>query len=320
MKKVTVVIPNFNGKTYLDDCLKSLKKQQFKDFDIIVVDDGSTDGSVSYLKERWPEVNVIALSDNTGFANAVNTGIRESDSPYVYLLNNDCICSETAIGQLVKDMDKDIRLFSVQSKMLAMKEPHNIDDSGDLYSAMGWAFSPGKDKPSTRYNKRAFVTSCCAGAAMYRRSALDETGLFDVDHFCYLEDVDIGYRARLFGYMNMMEPSSVVYHAGSASSGSRYNEFKVKLTAGNNIYLIYKNMTVLQIVLNLPLIIAGILIKHVFYVKKRLGYAHIKGLAEGFSKISKGKHKRLEFTPAMQLRAVTLQLELWINCLKRLCI
>ncbi|MCR5671173.1 MAG: glycosyltransferase family 2 protein [Butyrivibrio sp.] len=318
MKKVTVVIPNFNGKEYLDDCLSSLGKQTFRDFDTILVDDGSTDGSASYVKEKWPEVTVIENSGNKGFAAAVNAGIRACESPYVFLLNNDTVCSEEAISSLVKVMDKKQKAFSVQAKMLALKPPHNIDDCGDYYCALGWAFTPGKDADPSRFSKREALTSACAGAAMYRRDLFEKVGLFDEAHFCYLEDVDIGYRARLKGYVNLYEPSSVVYHAGSATSGSRYNEFKVRLTAANNLYLIYKNMPALQVIINLPLILIGIAVKHVFYTRGHLGTAHVKGLGDGFNKIFKNTDKKVKFDASAILFSIKLQLELWVNCFRRL--
>ncbi len=320
MELVTVVIPNYNGKKYMDDCLRSLKKQTFKDFKVIVVDDGSTDGSAEYIRSRYPDTRVIENGSNMGFAGAVNVGIRAAEGRYVFLLNNDTMCDEGCIEALVNTMDHKKKLFSAQAKMLQMKNPELIDDCGDLYCALGWAFTPGKDKNNTHFTKREAVTSACAGAAIYRKEYFDEVGLFDEAHFCYLEDVDIGYRARLKGYANVMEPSAVVYHAGSGSSGSRYNEFKVKLTAGNNLYMIYKNMPIFQLIINLPLIIAGIIIKHIFYVKKGLGGAHVKGLLDGLKKIAKNADKKIVVDKKVLLNAMRMQIELWVNCVRRLSI
>ena len=317
MGLVTVIIPNFNGKQYLDDCLKSLKKQTFEDFGIIVVDNGSTDGSQEYIRTAYPKVKLIELSENTGFANAANVGIQAADSPYVFLLNNDTMCDEQAIERLVKVMENKKKLFSAQAKMLKMKEPHDIDDCGDLYCALGWAFTPGKDKENRLFSRRESVTSACAGAAIYRKEYFEKVGYFDKEHFCYLEDVDLGYRARLKGYANVMEPTAIVYHVGSAASGSRYNAFKVELTAGNNLYLIYKNMPILQIIINLPLLLLGVAIKHVFYVRKGLGKAHIKGLMQGLKKIGAHPGKRVIFGKTELINAFRLQIELWVNLARR---
>ncbi len=318
MEIVTVVIPNYNGKKFLADCLDSLKKQTYRDFRVLVVDNGSTDGSCEFLRNNYPKVDVIELSENTGFANAVNVGIRESNGKYVFLLNNDTICDQGAIEALVKVLDKKARVFSVQAKMLKINEPHNIDDAGDFYSAMGWGFAQGKDKDNKLFSKRSNIMSACAGAAMYRKDYFDKIGLFDEAHFCYLEDIDVGYRARLYGYQNVMEPDAIVYHAGSGSSGSRYNAFKVELTAANNLYFMYKNWSAVQVIINLPLVLLGIIIKHAFYTKKGLGRAHLKGLSKGFSKIFKNSDKRVRFVRGRFARSLALQLELWVNVVKRL--
>ncbi len=317
MELVTVVIPNYNGKKYLDDCLKSLKKQSYQEFKVIIVDNGSTDGSQDYIKKKYPQVELIELSENTGFANAANVGIKASDSEYVFLLNNDTMCDENALENLIRVMENKKKLFSAQAKMLKMKEPHEIDDCGDLYCALGWAFTPGKDKDNRQFARRESVTSACAGAAIYRKEYFDKVGYFDEEHFCYLEDVDLGYRARLRGYANVMEPSALVYHVGSGSSGSRYNSFKVELTAGNNIYLIFKNMPAFQIFINFPLIMLGIAIKHVFYVRHGLGKAHIVGLWQGLRKIARNTDKRVRFGRVEFVNAVRLQIELWVNLARR---
>lgn len=317
METVTVVIPNYNGKKYLDDCLRSLKKQTYRDFHVIIVDNGSTDGSVEYIRNNHSDVEVIALNENTGFANAVNVGIKASDSEYVFLLNDDTVCEENVIESLVRTMNRGKKLFSVQAKLLQLKNPELIDDSGDYYCALGWAFSPGRDKKSDFLKKQTVITSACAGAAMYRCALFEEIGYFDEKHFCYLEDVDIGYRARVKGFLNVCDPEAVVYHAGSGTSGSRYNSFKVELTAGNNLYFIYKNMPALQIIINLPFIVAGIIIKHVFYMRKGLGKSHVRGIMAGFSKIIKNTDKRQCFGKKEYLACAALQLELWINVARR---
>lgn len=317
MESVAVIIPNYNGKKYLPECLKSLQKQTFKDFCVIIVDNDSTDGSIELIESIAGsgalKLRLIRLKENTGFANAVNVGIRAAESKYVFLLNNDAYCDERAIEALVNVLDKKPGVFSAQAKMLQYKNQDLVDDAGDYYCAMGWAFSPAKDRKSSLYSKRKCVTSACAGAAMYRREVFDEIGYFDEAHFCYLEDVDVGYRARLSGYINIMEPEAVVYHVGSGSSGSRHNAFKVELTASNNLYLIYKNMPALQVIINFPLLLLGILIKHIFYMKKGLGMAHVRGLKMGLSKISENPGKKVVFRGRKLRGCFEMQLELWAN-------
>ena len=318
MDKVTVVIPNYNGRKYLDDCLKSLYKQTFKDFCVVVIDNGSSDNSSDYIKTNYPQVKLVELDTNIGFAGAVNIGIRQALSRYVFLLNNDTICDERALEYLVSFMEKKDNVFAAQAKMLQVSNTDLIDDGGDFYCALGWAFTPWKDKKSHVLSSRKELTSACAGAAIYRRDIFDKIGLFDEEHFCYLEDVDIGYRARLSGYSNVVEPDALVYHVGSASSGSRHNAFKVELTSANNLYLIYKNMPILQILINLPFILAVIVIKQIYFTRKGLGRAHFGGLIKGFAKIAANLDKKVAFGGMQYKNCILLQLELWLNCIRRL--
>ncbi|WP_049944998.1 glycosyltransferase family 2 protein [Butyrivibrio sp. AC2005] len=322
--KVTIIIPNYNGAKFLDDCLKSLKKQSISS-EVIIIDNGSTDNGIETLRnnlgkhaERYPKTVIHELSENTGFANAVNVGIRLAKTEYVILLNNDTVSDERMTENLLKAIDGKSKVFSVGAKMLQMKEPHNIDDCGDLYCALGWAFSPGRDKSNKNYDRKMKITSACAGAAIYRKDILVQIGGFDEAHFCYLEDVDVGYRARIYGYQNYYEPTAVVYHAGSGTSGSRYNVFKEELTAGNNLYLIYKNMPFLQILLNLPFVIPGILIKQIYFIKKGLGIAYFNGLVGGVKKIIKNSDRKVEFKKRHMKNYVILELELLVNCVRRL--
>ena len=322
--KVTIVIPNYNGKKYLDDCLRSLKRQSYMS-KVIIVDNGSTDDSISTLKElleihsdRYPQILIRELGGNTGFANAVNVGIKMADTEYVLLLNNDTVSDEKMTENLLRAIEGRRKVFSVGAKMLSMKNPEVIDDSGDLYCALGWAFSPGRDKADKSFTKTCAVTSACAGAAIYRKEIFERIGYFDDAHFCYLEDVDVGYRARIYGYRNLCEPSAIVYHAGSGTSGSRYNVFKEELTSANNLYFIYKNMPVLQLLINLPLLILGIVIKQIYFSKKKLGMAYARGLINGFKKIVRFHDRKVPFLPGNLKNYALLELELLVNCIRRL--
>lgn len=319
MKKTTVVIPNYNGIAYLEDCLRFLKRSQETEFDTIVVDNGSTDGSTRLVKEQFPWVRLIELEENTGFSYAVNVGIKASKTPYVLLLNNDTVVEHDFVAKLEQAMDENPSYFSFSSKMLCMKQPEVIDDAGDYYCALGWAFARGKGKNSGRFTAATDVFAACAGAAIYRREVFREIGYFDELHFAYLEDIDVGYRARLRGYKNGYCPKAVVYHAGSGFSGSRYNEFKVNLSSRNSIYLIYKNMPLLQILLNLPFLLAGFGVKILFFIKKKMGYIYIRGLWRGIilSCSAKARRKKFPFRAAYFGAYVKVQLELWYNMLRR---
>lgn len=305
------MIPNLNGKEYLRSCLESLRHQTTENFSVIVVDNASTDGSVEMIRSEYPEVQLIPLQENTGFCGGVNRGIREAETEYVILLNNDIHADTHFVEELLRGISADPRIFSCQAKMLQMDRPELIDDAGDFYNALGWARARGKGKPSGSYDREDQIFACCAGAAIYRRALFDQLGYFDEKHFAYLEDIDVGYRARIAGYENRFVPSAVVYHKGSASSGSRYNAFKVRHAARNNIYMIYKNMARWQILLNLPLFLTGHIIKFLFFMCKGLGGSYLKGLWQGILFARSGE--KVAYLPENFDNCWKIQLELWKN-------
>ena len=319
MAKTTVVIPNYNGIKYIDGCLRSLYKGSVHP-EIILVDNGSTDGSLSLVKEKYPLVKVIEFTENTGFSKAVNAGIRMARTEYVLLLNNDTVSGQEMMACLEKAMDDDPGIFSAGAKMISLHDRNKLDGAGDFYCALGWAYARGKDKPVDSYDKEGRIFSACAGAAIYRRGLFDKIGYFDENHFAYLEDIDIGYRANIYGFPNKYAPEAEVFHAGSAVSGSRHNEFKVKLSARNSIYLIYKNMPFLQIIINFPLLLAGYLIKFLFFSLKGMGGAYGKGLLEGIklSVSGEGRKNKVKFRIQNIKNYLWIQGQLWINILLRL--
>jgi len=293
--KATIVIPNYNGKHFLEPCLKSLYQQTEKLFEIIIVDNGSTDGSAKYIKEHFPLVSLIALDENYGFSRAVNEGIKASITPYVILLNNDTTAHGDFIKAMVLAIEKSPKIFSVSSKMVQMDNPELIDSAGDLYTLIGWAVNRGSGRFLSYYQKPCNIFSACGGAAIYRRSVFEQIGLFDESYFAYLEDIDIGYRAKIYGYRNRYEPRAIVYHAGSGTTGSNHNSFKVRLTARNSIWLNYKNMPLLQLFINaLPLSI-GFLVKILFFKKRGHVEDYLAGLKEGITSLKQCKKTPFKF-------------------------
>lgn len=281
MNKVTVIIPNYNGLRFMEPCFAALRQQKFKEFDILVVDNGSQDGSVEWLKDH--EIPSIFLEENTGFSGAVNVGIRACETPYVILLNNDTEPYPDYVGELVRCMDRFPEVFSASSKMLQLSNRELMDDAGDMYSVLGWAYQRGVGQPASRYSRARQVFAACAGAAIYRREVFEEIGYFDESHFAYLEDIDVGYRAKIFGYKNVYCPTAKVCHVGSGTSGSKYNSFKVRLAARNSVYLNYKNMPLPQLLLNSVPLAAGMAVKYGFFRKLGFGADYVSGLKEGFS-------------------------------------
>lgn len=279
MNDLTIIIPNYNGISYLKRCFKSLQNQD-KEYLVVVVDNGSDDGSTEYVKENYPQHTLITNQENLGFSKAVNQGIKISKSKYVLLLNNDTELEPHCISNLLECMSGD-DIFAVSSKMIRHQERDKMDDAGDEYTVLGWTLKVGDGKSPDKYTSKREVFSACAGAALYRRDVLLDLGLFDENFFAYLEDVDIGYRARINGYRAVYCPEAVVYHHTSSTTGSRYNQFKIKLSARNNIYLAYKNMPWPQLVVNLPFLMVGFLLKYLFFIKKGQGRYYRQGVSDG---------------------------------------
>ncbi len=319
MARTTVIIPNYKGIEYIDGCLESVYAGSVP-VEVILVDNASRDGSLELVRERYPQTRIIAFDENTGFSKAVNAGIRAAETEYVLLLNNDTVVDSEMTEYLERAMDENRKCFSAAARMVSLKDRDRLDGAGDFYCALGWAFARGKDKPKDSCLSPGRIFSSCAGCAIYRRELFDQIGLFDENHFAYLEDVDLGYRANIYGYPNRYVPNAVVYHAGSAVSGSRHNEFKVRLSARNSIYLIYKNMPILQVILNLPLLFCGHLVKLLFFALKGLGGAYAAGLAEGFqlSFSREGRSHKVKFRWGNLKHYLWIQGQLWHNLVRRL--
>ena len=294
MNKVTVVIPNYNGEKYLKGCLDSIApsvQNAAITYDIIVVDDASTDSSREIVRS-YPDVKLIEQKENGGFSASVNAGIKASKTPYVILLNNDTIAKPGFVQNLYNAIKKDNKCFSVSASMRTWDDENIIDSAGDIYCALGWTRARGRGKSAAGFSKSCKVFSTCAVAAIYRREIFDIIGYFDPVHFMYLEDLDVCWRAMLAGYNNTYDPTAIVKHFGSASTGSKYNSRKVIYSASNNIYVLYKNMSLIQLLFNFPLLLAGFGIKTLFFIKKGLGRDYLKGLALGFGKCFKQGHGR----------------------------
>lgn len=314
--EVTIIIPNYNGRTLLENCIKTLERQTCQDFLLLVVDNGSTDGSVE-VKSDVIAMETIALTENTGFCGAVNIGIKHTKTPYFILLNNDTEAEEGFVEHLLAGIREAEDIFSCGAMMIDYHNRELIDNAGDYYTALGWAVARGKGRAIADYNKPRDVFSCCGGASIFRTEAVEKIGVLDETHFAYLEDVDLGYRAKIYGYRNRYIPDARVYHVGSATTGTRYNEKKVFLAARNTMYLIYKNMPLLQMILNLPLILAGVLVKTLFFIKKGFVKEYLRGIGEGISTCR--KCPKVRFRLRNLGHYIGIQFTLWLNILRVLC-
>lgn len=253
--KISVIIPNWNGIDVLECCLRSLECQTFRSFEVIVVDNGSDDNSVFFLEENFQNIKIIQLSRNFGFSVAVNRGIEAAIGDFIFLLNNDVEVKEDCLERLVDALEKYSHIPVFACKMFYFDVRDIINDAGDFFSAYGFAFQRGnKEKDVGQYDKEDYIFSACAGAALYRRDIFNDVGLFDEDFFAYIEDVDFGFRAQLFGYKSLFIPSAVVYHIDGGTS-KRINNFALYFSLRNTLFLITKDFPIILLIIFSPLII-----------------------------------------------------------------
>lgn len=278
-QSVDIVIPNWNGKHMLETCLASLARQTSERFSITIVDNGSTDGSVDYIRQYHPKVNLICFQENRGFSVAVNAGISGSAKPLVLLLNNDTELDEHCIESLLQSSaESEFDMFAL--KMLDFTERDILDGAGDGVLRGGVGYRIGTmERDGTPYDLKKEVFGACGGAALYRRSLLDRTGLFDEDFFAYLEDVDLNLRAVRKGARCCYLPDAIVYHIGSASSGSKINPFTVKLSTRNNLFVLLKNYSWRTWFRFFPAIVVYQFFWLLFVVKKGQVMPYLAGLA-----------------------------------------
>ena len=150
------------------------------------------------------DIELVRLDSNYGFSKAVNEGIIRADSEYVILLNNDTKADKNFVCHLEERIAQEENIFSVGAKMMSLHQPEIVDDAGDYYCAFGWAYALGKGKKDSKaYSSTRKIFAACAGAAIYRKEIFEKIGYFDENHFAYLEDIDVGYRAKIYGYYNV---------------------------------------------------------------------------------------------------------------------
>lgn len=217
--KVSVIIPNWNGRDLLEDSLTSFKKQTFKDFEIILVDNGSTDGSIDYVTGDFPEVKIIKLSKNLGFAKAINEGVKASRVEYVIFLNNDTKVHQDWVKNLVECASAHPEVISVNPKLLNFYDRKKIDGVGILINEVGQAKSIGwQESDQGQFEKMQYIFGATGGASLFRRTDFIKVGMFDERYFMYSEEVDFAFRAQFLGYKSIFCPKAVVYHKHKATA------------------------------------------------------------------------------------------------------
>ncbi|MBN1872989.1 MAG: glycosyltransferase family 2 protein [Anaerolineae bacterium] len=242
--RVTIVIPNWNTRRWLPGCLDGLRAQTFQDFQILLIDNGSTDDSLDFIRAHYPEVEIISFAQNRGFAVAVNTGIQHTHTDYVALLNTDTVPHPDWLYHLVEALEHHpTDVGCVAPKMLSLTDPTRIDDVGDTFSWYGSARKRGLGELAETYAQPEEIFSANAGAALYRRAFLEDVGYFDESFVNYFEDIDLGLRGRLLGYRYLYIPQAKILHQshGSGLPRARY----VTLVTRNRLAILLKNIPAL---------------------------------------------------------------------------
>jgi GT2 family glycosyltransferase len=267
-ERVRIIVVNWNGREFLESCLRSLREQTYRSFSVTLVDNGSTDGSLEMVSGCFPEVQVIALGDNRGFAAANNIALKAMTTPYIALLNNDAAADPGWLAVLVEAMEETEDAGFAASRMLYSDRPEVIDRCGDGYTRAGAGLLRGRGEPAGHYSRREWVFGACAGAAIYRASMLKDIGFFDEDFFLLYEDVDLSFRAQMKGYKCLYVPEAIVYHRGS---GSLVHDSSASVYYGHrNLEWVY--------IKNMPArLILRTIFPHILYDLAALGYFMVNG-------------------------------------------
>ena len=269
----TVIIVNWNGEVFLERCLAALMNQTVKSHEIIFVDNASSDRSIEIV-DRFPSVRVLEQEQNTGFARGNNLAIAaaSSETEWIVLLNPDAFPEPRWLEELLAAAHCNPGFDAFGSKLVVAADPGVLDGAGDVYHVSGLVWRMGHGAPvASSVEQAREVFSPCAAAAMYRRNALREVGGFDEDYFCYVEDVDLGFRLRLAGYRCLYVPLSVAHHVGSGTTGGQHSGFAVYHGHRNLVWTYVKDMPGMLFWVFLPLHLAMNLVALVVFTLRGQG-------------------------------------------------
>jgi GT2 family glycosyltransferase len=312
MPRISVIVLNWNGKHFLKTCLSALKRQTFRDFETILVDNGSEDGSAAYVRDRFPEINLISLDHNVGFASGNIAGYEQARGELIVLLNNDTEADPRWLEEIHKASGDFPNVASFSSKMLYFDERDRIENCGFALTPAGSTVDLGRDEqdgPAWSVARRVF--GACGGAAAYRRSMLDDIGFLDPDFFMNFEDVDLSFRAQLLGYECSFIPSAIVYHRHGASQ-KNYPARQVFFSQRNIEFVYLKNMPFSLMLRFLPHRFLYELGGTVYFLKQGTGVAFLKAKIDAIRQLpsmlrKRTKLQRRRILKDKDLRALVLQ-------------
>lgn len=243
---VSIVIVNYNGKAYLKECLQSLRDVEYTHIEILLVDNGSSDDSLAYVRRHFPSVKIIECKENSGFAGGNNIGMKKARGAYILMLNNDTKVNKNFIGELVNVFEHDKSIGAAQSKLLMMDDPALLDSVGAFQTPIGFLYHYGYAKKNTStYEKSITLYSAKGACMMVRRDVLEriliDGDVFDKNYFAYFEETDLCHRIWLAGYKVVFVPTSIVLHKMGATSQQMDNAFVQFHSFKNRIHSYIKN-------------------------------------------------------------------------------
>jgi hypothetical protein len=308
---ISVVVVNYNGKKFLDGCLFALDRQTCQDFEVILVDNGSSDGSAAYVRERYPAVILVETGKNLGFAGGTNAGIRAAHGEFIFTLNNDTIADPHLLEEIVRPMIADSRVGTCGAKMVF--PDGRINSTAICISRSGAAWDRGRGEPDHgQYEVREEVFGACAGAALYRRSMLNEIGLFDEDFFLFMEDVDLAFRAQLSQWKCLYVPTARVMHFHGGTAGFQSN-LSIYYGNRNLLWYVVKNFPSRTLLLASPWIIGRNCADLPYYLIKGMGLTIVRAKID----MLKGLHRMIKKRTGIQKKVSTDTIEKWIRIWSR---
>jgi len=288
---ISVIILNWNGKEFIKTCLDSVFKTKYPNYEVIVVDNGSTDGSVEFIKSKYSKVKLIRNRKNLGYAKGNNIGIKSSKGKYLVALSNDTKVDPNWLKELVRVAESDNSIGICASKQLYFDRPCIINSTGIVVFKDGTARNRGLgEKDEGRYDKIEEVFGAPGASTFFRREMLNKIGLFDSDYFSYQEEFDLAWRARLCGWKCVYVPNALVYHRVGATS-RRYPNIAAYYMHRNRLWTIVKNFSLSSIVIYLPYIFLYEL-GSILYSLLTQNFIHVKAIFDALKGIPKILKKR----------------------------
>jgi len=281
-KLVSILIVNWNGIKHLKKCFNSLSKITYPNYEIILIDNASQDGSVEFVRKNYPQVRVIQNKKNLGFAEANNIGYKEACGKYIFFLNNDTTIEPDCLTKLIEGIERDKNIGGIQPKILVMDEPKKLDCVGDFLTATGILqhYGIGGNANAEQYNKVVEIFSMKGAAMLFKRGVLEEVGVFDKDFFAYFEETDLCHRVRLAGYKIFYYPDSLICHKGSGTTRTLSFNFIQIHAFKNRICSYLKNFGKLELLKVLPLHLLVCELVAIFYSFKRMDLKFFFGIQQ----------------------------------------